>query len=201
MQMAINKLVDYCHVLTFVANQSNQLAKLSQFGIESAQQEGYQPLLQSESMPGGINISFVAGTINDGEDIRMQRMLFRITRGKALTHFSAPFIQDKKQKLVYMVVYQDGQMIKDRIQKICDSFMGSRFEINNLGDQLFDDLARVRNEITDSRSLLKTSKIQLRDYLISINGENNVDVPSQLEIYHNHVSKEKAIYTVINQLQ
>ena len=75
----------------------------------------------------------------------MERMLFRITRGKALTHFSADFEQDKVQKVVYMVVYQDGAVIRDRVQKICDSFMGSRFEIPNLGDPLFAELARVRH--------------------------------------------------------
>jgi len=100
-----------------------------------------------------------------------------------------------------MVVYQDGQMIKDRIQKICDSFMGSRFEINSLNDKLFDDLDRVRREIGDSRGLLKTSKDQLKQYLISINGDCNEVVPSQLEVMHNHVVAEKAIYLVINQLQ
>jgi hypothetical protein len=94
-----------------------------------------QPLLQDV----GVNIAFVAGTIKDGDESnRMQRMLFRITRGKALTHFSEPFLQDKVQKVVYMVVFQEGQMIRDRVQKICDSFMGSRFEIPGLGDQLFD---------------------------------------------------------------
>ena len=28
-----------------------------------------------------------------------------------------------------MVVYQDGSLIRDRIQKICDSFLGQRFEV------------------------------------------------------------------------
>ena len=44
----------------------------------------------------GVNISFVAGTIKAGEEpVRMQRLLYRITRGKALTHFSEPFQQEK----------------------------------------------------------------------------------------------------------
>jgi len=46
-------------------------------------------------------------------------------------------MQDGVQKVVYMVVFQDGPMIRDRIQKVCDSFMGSRFEIPGLGDNLF----------------------------------------------------------------
>jgi len=38
-------------------------------------------------MDAGVSISFVAGTIKDDECDRMRRMLYRITRGKALTHF------------------------------------------------------------------------------------------------------------------
>lgn len=105
-------------------------------------------------------------------------MLFRITRGKALTHFSEDFVQEKKQKVVYMVVYQDGAVIRDRVQKICDSFMGSRFEIPNLGDPLFSELSRVRSQIKEDESLLKISRGQLKEYLRSINGDCNEEVAS-----------------------
>jgi hypothetical protein len=57
-----------------------------------------------------------------------------------------------------MVVYQDGSIIRDRVQKICDSFMGSRFEIPSLGDSLLQEYERVRNQIQEDRSLLRVSK-------------------------------------------
>lgn len=37
---------------------------------------------------GGISITHVAGTIDANEKDRMKRLLFRITRGKALTYFN-----------------------------------------------------------------------------------------------------------------
>ena len=77
----------------------------------------------------------------------MERLLFRITRGKTLTHFSENFKQGNEQKVVYLVVYQHGSNIRDRVQKICDSFMGSRFEIPDIGDPLFAELSRVRKQI------------------------------------------------------
>jgi len=77
----------------------------------------------------------------------MERLLFRITRGKTLTHFSENCKQGKEQKVVYLVVYQHGSNIRDRVQKICDSFMGSRFEIPDIGDPLFTELSRVRKQI------------------------------------------------------
>lgn len=80
-----------------------------------------------------MSISFVAGTIKDSEKERMTRLLFRTTRGKALTYFH-DFDQGDVKKAVYMVVYQDGSMIRDRVQKICDSFMGQRFEVPPLSN-------------------------------------------------------------------
>lgn len=89
MQADINKKVDMCHVLTFVAQQSNQLKN---YQVQQSEDMAVQPLLDNT----GVNISFVAGTIKAGDEpMRMQRMLFRITRGKALTHFSESFQQEK----------------------------------------------------------------------------------------------------------
>ena len=111
---------DYFQVLQFVKQQSATLANANPALAAGADVEnsGNIPLIE-----GGVQISFVAGTIRGGEQERMNRMLFRITRGRALTYFE-DFVQDGVPKIVYMVVFQDGAMIRDRVQKICDSFMG-----------------------------------------------------------------------------
>jgi vacuolar-type H+-ATPase subunit I/STV1 len=203
MQAGINKLADYCWVLSFVARQANSLSAMAPgggYGAGVDDEMGAQPLLANDQN-GGVQISFVAGTIKADEKPKMERMLFRITRGKALTHFSDDFEQDKVQKVVYMVVYQDGAVIRDRVQKICDSFMGSRFEIPNLGDPLFAELARVRHQIKEDEGLLKTSRMQLKEYLRSINGDCDAEVPSQLEVCQHFVAKEKAIYMILNMMK
>ena len=42
-------------------------------------------------------------------------------------------------------------MFRDRVEKICDSFMGSRFKIKDLGDGLFNELEEVRRTIEEDR--------------------------------------------------
>jgi hypothetical protein len=62
---------------------------------------------------GDIAISQIAGTIEQDERPRLKKLLFRATRGKALTHFveySLPRIRVKgkmveKRKAVYIVVF------------------------------------------------------------------------------------------------
>ncbi len=59
-------------------------------------------------------LKFVAGTVKMDEMERMKRMLFRITRGKALTHFH-PFMQDEVEKVAYLVVFSGSGGNQDRV--------------------------------------------------------------------------------------
>lgn len=146
-------------------------------------------------------LQFIAGTIKDGETERMRRMLFRATRGQALTHFRQ-FDQDGVSKVTYLVVFQSMGKSKDRIQRICDSFMGQRFEIPNLSS-LNERARETQDEIAKSKQLLTTSSGQLQQYLYEMNSMNQPDGEdvSTLEIYMWFVAKEKAIYHVLNQMK
>merc|ERR1719232_1851061 len=140
-------------------------------------------------MDGGL--SFIAGTIKDGESERMRKMLFRATRGQALTHFRT-FEQDDIQKVAYLVVFQSMGKGRDKIQRICDSFMGQRFEIPNL-QSLGERANETNNEIRKSRQLLTTSTHQLQQYLYEMNSMNQQDEEnvSTLEIYMWFVAKKR----------
>lgn len=46
-----------------------------------------QPLMQLGAAGGDIQIAYVAGTIEVDEGPRLKKLLFRATRGKALTYF------------------------------------------------------------------------------------------------------------------
>ena len=50
---------------------------------------------------------------------------------------------------------------RDKIQRICDSFMGQRFEIPNL-QSLGERANETNNEIKKSKQLLTTSTHQLQ---------------------------------------
>lgn len=132
----------------------------------------------------------------------MKKMLFRITRGKALTHFRE-FMQDGVEKVAYLVVFSSAGGNKERVQKICDSFMGQRFEIPEL-NTLEEVSYEVKEKINKSRNLLMRSEEQLKDYLFDLNSskahDNDKDV-SVLEIYKWFVAKEKSIYFAMNQLK
>ena len=90
-------------------------------------------------------------------------------------------------------------MIRDRIQKVCDSFMGSRFEIPGLGENLFAQLEEVRRQVMTENELKKVSKRELANYLRSINGDHmTAEKPSQLEVMLQFVVRERVTYMTLN---
>jgi len=67
----------------------------------------------------------VAGVVEQTEIDRLKRLIFRSTKGKSYIYtqeYNDPTAQKKRS--VYIIVFWDGEHIRDRIQKICDSFSG-----------------------------------------------------------------------------
>jgi hypothetical protein len=93
-------------------------------------------------------LSFFAGTIKHEETERMKKMLFRSTRGLALTHFKL-YSQNEVEKAAYLVVFSGSGGNYDRVKKICDSFMGQRFDIPDM-NQLDNKRMDVENNIKKS---------------------------------------------------
>jgi hypothetical protein len=71
-------------------------------------------------------------------------MIFRATRGKALTYFQdLSELHTKKYvgteriltRTVYIIVFQDGLHARGKLTKLCDSFLGESFEIPSSSDQ------------------------------------------------------------------
>ena len=158
-------------------------------------------------------ITHIAGTIEVDEKARLKKLLFRATRGKALTffkdyEFNTGEINGLRTKTVYIVVFQDGRQLREKIVRICDSFMGQRFDLPNMS-QIEHKIAEVKRNIQESKTLTETSKKYLRTYLTQINqisaGEENNNMihenVSSLEVYKWFVSKEKNLYNALNNMK
>ena len=65
----------------------------------------------------------------------MNRIIFRSTKGKSYVHVQEIEKDEddendtSRRRSVYIIVYWDGEFIKDKIKRICDSFVGQRFDL------------------------------------------------------------------------
>ena len=148
----------------------------------------------------------VAGVVEKEEVERLRRLIFRATRGKSIM-----FVQDcdededlygSPRRSVYIIMYWDGATIRDRIEKICDSFSGQRFPIPD-GD-LGPEISRVENAIKDSRSVLDETRKSVRDQLVQfdkIDGAEDESSISTIYIYKMFLAKEKVLYQTLNMMK
>ena len=158
------------------------------------------PLMQEA----GISVGHIAGTINKNEEFRFKKLIFRATRGNALTYFD-DFNQPIKdyygtptQKSVYVVIFQEGGSIRDKIIKICDSFLGERFDIPPGG--IGEKINEINAKINDTRNVMGTTHDEVRNYLMKINKMENMST-SVIQLYKWFVLKEKELYNNLNKLK
>mmetsp|Transcript_13732 Transcript_13732/g.23419 ORF Transcript_13732/g.23419 Transcript_13732/m.23419 type:complete len:236 (+) Transcript_13732:376-1083(+) len=157
-----------------------------------------------------INIQHVAGVIEQNEIERLRRLIFRSTKGKSFMYiqeYSDDEDDNMKKRSVYIIVFWDGQHIRDRIQKICDSFSGQRYELPEFRD-IQSEIQRIGGSIQDARNVFERTKQSLREQLIQFDriegdpadGEGG-KASSTIYIYKMFLAKEKALYKTLNMMK
>ena len=80
-------------------------------------------------------LSYIAGAVNQDETERLKRLVFRATRSNALTitenikNHLYDHSGKKMDKAIYVIIFKEGVTIREKLNKICDSFLGERFDI------------------------------------------------------------------------
>ena len=55
---------------------------------------------------------------------------------------------------MYIIVFWEGGHVRERIQKICDSFSGQRYELPKSQAEIVQSIDRIRNSINDAKNVL-----------------------------------------------
>ena len=126
----------------------------------------------------GVSIAYVTGTINHTEQSQFEKLIFRSSRGKVLTRFHDQSFQIKdhdgnvKTKSVYVLVYQEGSQMRDRVSRVCNSFQGKVFNLPEEGQGGPEPFRRMikelRNKVTNIHGLIKLTEKQMKEYLAGI---------------------------------
>ena len=57
---------------------------------------------------------------------------------------------NRNVKSVYLVMFWDGDLIRDKILRICDSFTGSRYEVPEM-HEIDNVITKITESINDAR--------------------------------------------------
>ena len=105
-----------------VKNVMHRAQALLREGAEARREDDMQEPLLNE-----VKLGLVGGTINRSEMLRLKKMIFRISRGKAATFFYDLMLdQNDNEKVakryanknVFLVLFEDGPVLRQKICKV-----------------------------------------------------------------------------------
>ena len=147
-------------------------------------------------------LNFISGIIKAEDDMRMKRMIFRASRGRAIPTFFDLTIEDrlnqtKVEKKIFNIFLQGGtqNVLAKKIIQICDIFGASRFTIPKRED-LASEINNVQQEIYDKKNYLKTVETSIKDFFKDKIGENNQ--PGRYDMYKLYFLQEKLLFSNLN---
>ena len=155
----------------------------------------------------GSIFSRIAGIIENEDIIRFKRMVFRITRGNALSVFYEVNqvdgdIKNKsdEKKSVFFIMYQGDQSgnISNRLGRICDTIGIRRYPIPADRSMLDEEWKRNEEEINSNSDILDKTKQAVLGILRRLASPQGESVCSLIETYRLFILKEKTIYTNLN---
>lgn len=138
----VNYNIETKHILNtalHMTDSSKKKVKVAEGDAESLEQPGLLSmalLSRKGGNSGAIALSHVAGTCLTSEVSRLKKMVFRATKGIALTYVKdietpiITYLGTPQQKSVFFILFQDNEVFARKIQSICDAFQSKRVAIN-----------------------------------------------------------------------
>ena len=153
------------------------------------------------------SLSYIMGVISATDALKMNRMVIRCSRGRAMTTFfdfeyppnlKIDFITNSKtQRKIFIIIYpsEGKEVLFRKLIQICDLFAASRYQPpdNPNKQQILSDLT---NTIKEKKDYLLQAENSIRNYLLEVSGNENK--PGKLDLYRLYFKKERLIYTNLN---
>lgn len=196
--MAANKPPGFSNesisLTTAIDNRNSLHERLINFGKEKS------PILPED---GGItDLNFIAGVIRAEDDMKMKRMIFRTSKGRAIPTFFDLTIENrtlktKTEKKIFTIFYQGGSenVLQRKLLSVCDLFGASRFTIPKRED-IPNEINALQKEICDKKDFLKSAETTIRDFIKDKIGSEGV--PAKYEMYRLFFFEQKLIFTNLN---
>jgi V-type H+-transporting ATPase subunit a len=124
-----------------------------------------------------VGLNFLAGVVKADDDMKMKRMIFRASKGRALPTFfdfvNTEIAANSKEssvstikKKIFTIFFQGGNesVLLHKLLKICDLFNVSRYNIPRRED-IKTQIVALQNEITEKKNFLREAEMSIKNYL------------------------------------
>lgn len=170
------------------------------------------------------NLNFILGVVSTDLEFKMKRVIYRVSRGHAITRFydfningeeylitssmrerdystvnknSEALIKNPDKK-IFTVIFTGGEenILLKKIVKICDYFQANRYPVPR-NYEINNEVDKISKEITDKKILLFTIEKTLKDLILSSNRYKN-KIGIKYSLYRLYFEQEKLIHNTLN---
>ena len=147
-------------------------------------------------------LNFISGVIVAEDDIKFKRMIFRISRGRAIPTFfdltiENKALQIKQEKKIFIIFLHGGRnsILFQKILNICDIFGANTFTIPKK-ERIPKEIFNLQQEIFDKKTYLKSIETSIKDFFKDKIGENGI--PGKYDLYKLYFLQEKLLFINLN---
>jgi V-type H+-transporting ATPase subunit a len=152
---------------------------------------------------------FIIGVVDAVNELKMKRMIFRVSRATAYVNFSDININVEKlinnnkksfkiSKKIFIIFYpSDGrEILRNKLIKICDLFHTSIYQPQGNDEEIENIVNEIEQDIKDKNNIIKYTKNQIIDQLFELSGDEKKK--GKISLYKLYFKKMKEIYLNLN---
>ena len=185
---------------------SENLSRPSKVSADREEDSKTEPLLGSRRDFDfkTIMTTWIAGVIDKFDTLRLQMLIFRATRGKAIwitEDIETEILKKegiKRSKTIYLILFQAGDFIYNKIRTICESFLSEIFDLPS-DNEYQSELNKVNSQINEWNEVIHKTKIEIKNYFIKVNRQEKFD-SNTIKIYEMYIKKEMLVYKTMNKM-
>jgi uncharacterized protein (DUF2344 family) len=137
-----------------------------------------------------VTVGRVVGTCHNDDVLRLERLMFRATRGNALVvtrNTGGIKTFDKKviPRSVFVVIFQEGEQLRAKIENIAKSFSKNKYVLPK--SNLRSKIEKLKDRIEQTRQLIVMSIVGIEKYLTSCNKDCNIDLYKRICLHDSAV--------------
>ena len=152
----------------------------------------------------GSGMFTLAGVIKAEDEMKMKRMIFRVSRGRATPTFfdlemKDPTTKEIIYKRIFTIFFQGGgeNILLQKLIKVCDIYNASRFNLPRRED-IPKEISLLNSDITEKQNFLKQSQNLLIEFLRERCGNKDEGRAARYELFRQFLRKEEMIYSNLN---
>jgi V-type H+-transporting ATPase subunit a len=150
-------------------------------------------------------LNYISGICKNIEEIKIKRMIFRISRGRAITTFfdincsnlkNADYFEEVLKNSKIFVIVVQGNFLLNKINKVLNIFNAKIYEVPE-PEAIQENMERIEMDIIDKEKLITESDNALLNIILKKTTNKN-NFLSLYSLYRTYFKREKLIYINLN---